>query len=80
MHNKLHDELDALEDIRGRTKALVARVLADNISGALERTGGDIHQALALLAQMVELEMAAQTTEAFQAGVGFTRRRRSLRD
>ena len=78
MHNQLHNELDQLEDLRGRSKAIVESVIAENITKALEVTQGDVRKTMELLALLVEEELSALTSEAFATGMAFARQRRAV--
>lgn len=78
MHNQLHDEIDQLEEFRGQARALVERVISENLAAALMEAGDDIGGAMAILAGLVEEELTDLTTTAFGAGVKFAKQRRAV--
>lgn len=74
MREKLHDEVDKIEEQRARAKERVEDVVRSALTDAVELTG-DIGDALLVIAESVEDELAAITTEAFQMGRSFARAR-----
>ncbi len=72
----LHDELDALEDLRERADAVVTEVI-EQFMAELLATTGDPAASLGLIAAEVDRRLADLTTEAFKRGVDFAYKRTS---
>jgi len=76
--NQLHSEIDELERLRNAAKEIVETTIRKHIGNAVALTE-DFPQAMVALAAEVEGELEALTTEAFDAGVGFSRERERIR-
>lgn len=74
MLNRLHDELDALGELREKAEELVD-VGAREVLVASLRAGEDPTKAMLRAAKYVENKLAELTTEAFDSGVDFSRKR-----
>lgn len=72
----LHDEVDAREDLRERTREIVEQVVRDNIMEAMTRSATG-EKAFEWLALLVEEKLAAITTEAAVMGYRLASKRSS---
>ena len=73
MLDQLHSEIDRTEILREKARTIVIAATS-RVREAVEATG-DVPSALVLIAQAVEEDLAALTSEAFAEGVGFARER-----
>jgi len=78
MRELLHDEIDKIETLSNKARQTTIEIVEAELPAALERTG-DVVQALAEVAHAVEEKMADLTTEAFEAGVEFSRKRNRVK-
>ncbi len=74
---QLHDEADDEEELRDRAEQMARRAVRSKLKTALEMTP-DISEALAAIAQVVEDDLAALTTEAFAIGAAHGRARAKM--
>ena len=76
--NLLHDRVDAQEELRLRSRAIVDEVVRGRLGEALDLAGGNASLALNLLAVWVSEAMADVTTDAVKAGASFAEKREAL--
>jgi hypothetical protein len=71
----LHNEIDELEEMRGRATDAVRNILEDRLTEALDKArvdgGINVPMAMGMLADWVEDALTDITTDAFHMGVRF---------
>jgi len=79
MREILQDEIDTLEEHRERAKAAAERFVRASMVDTVEILG-DFAEGLVAVVAALEDELAPITTEAFESGVEFSRRRAKEHD
>jgi hypothetical protein len=79
MLDRIHDEIDAREELREKAKALAESVVRKNLDAAINdeelNPDHDIPRALEILAAMLANELADLTSEAVRSGFLLARNR-----